>query len=91
MIRNILITYGLGAAWLWWVFAPLSVTVRSTVAIVLVVATIVLFGAVARRSRRLRSTHESISGRLITHVGGGQSRWDHHDDDGIESTVGGGW
>jgi len=91
MIRNIVVTYGLGAGWLWWLLAPMGSVTRWVAGAALLVATAALMLAVRRRARRLRSDHEGVSGKLITHVGGGQSRWDHDDDEGLESTVGGGW
>jgi hypothetical protein len=91
VIKNLLFTYGLGAGWLWWFLAPMSGATRWIAGAVLVLATIALAVAVRRRSRRLHSDVEGVPGKLVTHVGGGETFWDHDDDEGLESTVGGGW
>jgi hypothetical protein len=97
MIRYLLVVYGLGGAWLWW----LAVTRGSTrvwVGVVLVIATVSVAVAVRARSKRLRSPWEWISSRAITHGGfQASSRWHRDrserpdDPDDFEAHVGGGF
>lgn len=92
----LLVVYGLGGAWLWWLAVSRG-TVRTVLGVVLLGITIGVALSVRRRSRRLHSDHESIPSRAITHVGGGQSRWHRTgssrraDPGDAESHVGGGW
>jgi hypothetical protein len=78
VLRNLLIVYGLGAGWLWWVYAPSPLPVTIVAGALLAVATGLAAHAARRRNRRRRSQWESISPRLITHGGAGlaTARWD---------------
>lgn len=96
MAVYLLVVYGLGGAWLWWLIAARGTT-RAVVLGVLVLVTAAVVGVVRLRSRRLHSDWEAIPSRAVTHLGGGQSRWNrrpvrHRDDpDDLESHLGGGW
>jgi len=96
VIRYLLVAYGLGGAWLWWL-AVARGTARLWVGMALAVGTLLVAVAVRVRSQRLRSRWEWISSRAITHAGQGQSRWhrdrsDRPDDPGgFEAHLGGGW
>lgn len=78
MLRNLLIVYGLGAGWLWWVYAPNPLPVTVAAGVLLALATGVAAHAARRRNRRQRSEWEGIAPRLITHGGAGlaTARWD---------------
>ena len=96
MIRQMLISYGLGAGFLWWILADMSTTTAIVSGVLLLAATAGLFVWMWLRSRRLRSEWEGYLPRLITHGGGGagHSRWDrrkHQNPEDFESHVGGGW
>ena len=98
MIRYLLIVYGLGGAWLWWL-ALARGSVRTWMGIALVLATAGVVIAQRFRSRRLRSHWEWISSRAVTHggAGPGTSRWNRDraerpdDPDDLEAHVGGGF
>ncbi len=70
MLMYLLIVYGLGSAWLWWLFGSRG-SVRVIGGIVLVVVTALLYVVVIRRGRRLSSRWERIPSRIITHAHGG--------------------
>lgn len=95
MLRYLLVVYGLGGAWLWWLAVSRGTT-RAVLGVALVVITVAVGVVVRRRSRRLHSDHESIPSRAITHVGGGESRWNRTpsarpaDPGDLESHLGGG-
>lgn len=92
MIVHFTVVYGLGTGWLLWLVVPMDGAVRTSAGLALVAVTTALALWVRRRATRLHSDREGIAGRLITHGGvGGESRWSRDDDEGIESSVGGGW
>jgi len=91
VIRYLLIVYGLGPLWLYLVLGARG-AVAVWLGVFLVLATFVLFACARRRADRMRSAHEGIGGRLITHVGMGMSRWDRRRGerpDDFEINVGG--
>ena len=97
MWGHMLLSYGLGAAYLWWLTAPLSSEASLALGAPLLVATGVLFWLMWRRSVRMRSDFEGLSPRLVTHggFGAGGSRWDRRRSDrdepeDFEAHVGGG-
>ena len=98
MIIYLLVVYGIGGAWLWWIFFARG-TLQAVGGVLLGIATVALFLVVRRRSRRLRSHWEWIPSRAITHGGGGgaTSRWSRErsekpdDPDDFEAHVGGGY
>ncbi|OFW66703.1 MAG: hypothetical protein A2Z12_08825 [Actinobacteria bacterium RBG_16_68_21] len=76
MLRYLLVVYGLGGAWVWWLAVSRG-TSRVVVGFVLLAATVGLALATWGRSRRLRSPWEWIPSRAVTHggAGPGSSRW----------------
>jgi hypothetical protein len=91
--RYLLIVYGLGGAWLWWLIQARG-EIRSWGGLALLGLTALLYVMVIRRGRRLASPWERVPSRLITHAFP-ESRWNrrastHPEDPGdIESHVGG--
>ena len=73
MLMYLLIVYGLGSAWLWWLVGSRGAA-RIVGGVVLVVGTALLYVIVIRRGRRLASPWERIPSRIITHAHEG-SRW----------------
>jgi hypothetical protein len=96
MVRYLLVVYGLGGAWLWWL-ALARGSARVWMGIGLVVLTIGVALAQRSRSRRLHSPWEWISSRAVTHGGRGTSQWNRDrserpdDPDDLEAHVGGGF
>lgn len=83
MLGHMLLSYGLGAAYLWWLTAPLSPEASLALGVPLLAATTLLFWLMWRRSRRMRSDFEGLAPRLVTHggFGAGGSRWDRRRSD----------
>jgi alkylation response protein AidB-like acyl-CoA dehydrogenase len=98
VLMYLLVVYGLGGAWVWWVLYARGTT-QAVGGIVLGLVMVGLLIAQRRRSRRLRSPWEWISSRAITHAGtgGAMSRWSRDrsekpdDPDDFEAHVGGGF
>ena len=96
MLRYLIVVYGLGGAWVWWLAVSRGTT-RLVAGITLLVATAGVAVLVRVRSRRLRSDWESVPSRAITHggSGAGSSRWHRSasgrrsDPDDFEAHVGG--
>ena len=96
MLRFVIVTWGLVAAWLWWIYAPKSTAATVIGAVVLVAASITLGVLMTRRSRRLRGRDEFVNARLEYHSLGGRRHWRREkpardDDGGRELTLGGGF
>ncbi len=97
VIAYLLIVYGLGGGWLWWLaFARGSV--QAIGGLILAIGTVVVVGVQRRRSRSLSSQWEWIPQRAITHGGPiTSSRWNRDrserpdDPDDFEAHVGGGF
>jgi len=98
LLSHLLLSYGLGAVYLWWLTAPMSSAASLATAIPLFAVTALLFWLMWRRACRLRSEWESLAPRLVTHggFGAGGSRWDRRSGargapEDFETHVGGGW
>jgi hypothetical protein len=94
MIRFIAFTWGLGAAWVWLLFAQKGTVANVLGAIVLGSVTVGLFVFMIRRSNRLNAGHEYVNARLEYHQGFSKGRWKRSkpargDDGGSELTLGG--
>jgi hypothetical protein len=94
----LVVVYGLGGAWLWWLAYPRG-TGQLVAGFVLAAITAALVVVVRRRANRLRSRWERIPSRALTHAGAGPatSFWSREGTDkpddpfDFEAHVGGGY
>ena len=91
MLRHLLISTGLGAAFVWWILADMSTTTTIVSGVLLFVTATAVAVVIVRRARRLHSEWEGYLPQTITHDGNFSRRRRGDDPKDIETHLGAGW